>query len=1000
MVALPLWDNFNPSAACWRTEGMDAKVDKGVLRVDISRTPLRSAFSIPYEDISISMRFKLSGGMLDLGWGALPGQGYRVQLVADGTGGSIYAAGGKVTLASSRDKLIKKDAWHQLLLSRKGDDIFVIIDQKPLLKAKSARRYKGGAPLLIKGAKDLSISQVNIFGSGQQSGGQNGHKWDGKRCQCGPRVLEQWVGRTHGWTRRGNFNQPPAFKESTVKPLTQNGYVAMNFKAQGDGQGNCPPRSLRKVFKVGAANSSLAYVDTALIFGMDRAGEGHNFPHIAVELLDDDGKVLGSQRYYSPAVASGLSRTEAEKRKYAALPRHAGPVRLELRSIGKDIEFSQIAISINNYVCNGANDITLGQIIFCPDRQCGLGLAEAVDQKAILKEIEDAFEDFAITPQDLMQHYIEPPQIETAPHPPRKPDGGAGLAPAILVMPDGATPLSLMRAHYKPAADGPLYRLAAATDKGCGKQLQTAIDRMRRIKVSLGHDNQLKKALWDMTRALVKDVNFGNANLKNIQKDLDDYLEWAEWGHGLHGDFEAGKTDEVIQKISHKVSLIVFKKLHKKLLDECQNGLQLKKLSISTRRSWAKWLKTLKPNERRYQLARLKQTVGAQLSDDEFHRWVQEELFDKLKDVDVGTAGGKAAGRDYKGALETIITTGATAFSPQAHLLKAALTTYYESLRAVRDWVTDDTTQNLYDAYRTWHDEGQGGEDFFNAFASRDRYPLHKVRRMLAKRRGTTHDKVSDDEAWKYLKGEFAKWRKAEVESGKKADYLQSLKADFMALSPGCRRGLDKRLWPKGQYGLGHTYTKWFDACYYDVEALKRYAQLRGEVRAQLMNWRQPGSFCSSQKQMALKSRELTCKLLSDGEAAYRRSLAYTLDNCKWLPKPLVVMKARNKARVAPILARMSEARLQALLIGMGREDLLGCLCRSGILQGVNGGYRPKPLDDSPHCKNLSNGLCAGGNWGCMRFPVPTHRQALERCGLYDAVLDWQIKRRKGRAGP
>jgi hypothetical protein len=153
-------------------------------------------------------------------------------------------------------------------------------------------------------------------------------------------------------------------------------------------------------------------------------------------------------------------------------------------------------------------------------------------------------------------------------------------------------------------------------------------------------------------------------------------------------------------------------------------------------------------------------------------------------------------------------------------------------------------------------------------------------------------------------------------------------------------------------------------------------------------------------KQMALKSRELTCKLLSDGEAAYRRSLAYTLDNCKWLPKPLVVMKARNKARVAPILARMSEARLQALLIGMGREDLLGCLCRSGILQGVNGGYRPKPLDDSPHCKNLSNGLCAGGNWGCMRFPVPTHRQALERCGLYDAVLDWQIKRRKGRAGP
>lgn len=95
-----------------------------------------------------------------------------------------------------------------------------------------------------------------------------------------------------------------------------------------------------------------------------------------MELLDDKGKVLGRQRYYAPGAVSPASRANAERRKYAKLSRTAGVVRLYLKEVKPDIEFSRIAISVVNYVCDGDNDITLDQIVFCPSADCRLGLTE------------------------------------------------------------------------------------------------------------------------------------------------------------------------------------------------------------------------------------------------------------------------------------------------------------------------------------------------------------------------------------------------------------------------------------------------------------------------------------------------------------------------------------------------------------------------------------------------------------------------------------------------
>ncbi len=1019
MINLPLWDRFNPAAACWRTEGLDARLKDGKLVVNTSRAPLRTAFSVPFEEIMVGMSFKLDKGALWLKWGGQTGQGYSLWLNADGPGARIYGAGGKLNLASSNESLIKPGKWHRIHLRRNENELSLMIDGKKVLETFSARRYKGGAPLLISGGDNLAVSQVDIFGSGQSEGGKTTQKWNPLRCRCGARVLEQWVGRTHGWEMRGNYQKSPQYKSETLKKLTKTGYVAMKFTAEGDGKGGCSAKSWRKVFKIGAANSSKAYLETYLIFGQD--GGKVNFPHIQVELMDDAGKVLGSQRYYAPEMVSPASLQQAQAKKYTALPHQAGLMRLELKHAGNNIEFSQIALSIQNYVCIGSNEITIDQIVFCPEGQCGINQDEVIDLEQMLTEIERYLFDYRITADRVARRYLEAPKVEPY------------LLPLIPPQPASSKYMELPR--WMNILTVPCAHAASKTvNKDCYKALDETVANMRRLKVTLGHDNKLGEAVKEMLIASVKDLNLGFTNIAKLQQDvIGPTLDNIMWSYDLAGEISDGKNKEAEKRVIEKFSVAVFKKLGGKLLSRLDAKQDLSAYNKTVRTAWAKALRKIKDKKlRQYHLARLKEVMGSKLSDKKFMEWIFQEGggLDKassgaeyIKKVGEETASvpgsqgalpptGKLAG--YEGAVYTLLNTPLLMFSANARLAQAGGKLVYESMRAARDWVNDKSTQQLYEVYKKHYDKGAGAKDFYNAFANETKINKPELTVLLKTKQLMMSQgikaPISNAKAEKYLFGMFEKWKKDEEAGGKQADYMDKIKNDFISLDPACRRKLEDKIWPGGlsrwqefrktgwlEYGgrKWEELSNWRRACFFDQESFKKYAELRHKIKAELENWGLRGGkdSCRGEEFYNARSKSLTCRLLEDGEFAYKDSLARTLEQCKLIKQPTKAVQDANYERINYRLSRMSQSRLRALLKAMGREDLLNCLCHRKATVGSGGHYQPKKVSDCG-----GKGLCIAGNLGCFRYPVPSGGKDLKACAnISKEVYRWFQARQRVR---
>ncbi len=81
-------------------------------------------------------------------------------------------------------------------------------------------------------------------------------------------------------------------------------------------------------------------------------------------------------------------------------------------------------------------------------------------------------------------------------------------------------------------------------------------------------------------------------------------------------------------------------------------------------------------------------------------------------------------------------------------------------------------------------------------------------------------------------------------------------------------------------------------------------------------------------------------------------------------------IKEKEKEKIAKIIPPS---------IKTNKDKFYNCLCRCGIPADVWGGYYPDPIpNSSPSCEK--SGICASGNWGCLRFYPPTEGECFSSC--------------------
>jgi hypothetical protein len=369
---------------------------------------------------------------------------------------------------------------------------------------------------------------------------------------------------------------------------------------------------------------------------------------------------------------------------------------------------------------------------------------------------------------------------------------------------------------------------------------------------------------------------------------------------------------------------------------------------------------------------------------------------------------------EYEGAVYTLLSSPILMLSANARMAEATGKLVYESMRAARDWVNDESTQQLYEVYKKHYDKGAGAQDFYNAFANETKINKPELTVLLKTKQVMIRQgykaPVSNVTAEKYLFGMFNKWKKDEEVGGKKADYLDKVKDDFLALDSSCRRKLEDKIWPGGlsrwqefrKTGWKDYFSRrweslsnWRRACFFDQEAFKKYAELRNQIELELKNWQQRGGKpgCRGEIYRHQRSKNLTCRLLEGGKFAYKDSLARTLENCGLIPQPTEAVKQVNYQRISQRLNRLSPQRLRALLKGIDREKLINCLCQGMATVGAGGHYNPNQAGD---CGPVTGGkVCVGGNLGCFRFAPNTSPHRLQSCGITKAVFNWQ--QAKGR---
>ena len=549
--------------------------------------------------------------------------------------------------------------------------------------------------------------------------------------------------------------------------------------------------------------------------------------------------------------------------------------------------------------------------------------------------------------------------------------GGLLDAPALAVKPEPKSQAPSAPADRRSLFDlirpvGVAHAQSKPTTPDCTKEIDAHIDEARRIEITLGDQGDIKGAMLDLGLALLGKSKFEDDSWKEAIRGIADRAvnAWQD-GQAIGEDWNEDRAGDMVSHFMQAAMKIGLSS------DALGDERTFRDINRNVRDTWAKALKNMPEDRARAIIADLSKSVSGAIPNHD----VYKEWLDKGSQIDFGTAFGQGAEGERKAMLWTLANSTLTAFSPHYAIGKEIANVAVQTAKRAKAFVVNDRVRSMYEA---WREEiarnGGAGQDAF--YAARtvigDRVPLTEAKNAMRK---SANDAVSDAAAEAYLFKQFAKWYDAEKGAGKTADGLARVKGGLA--STKCRREIERQL-PAGAGGG--------DTCKYEIEVLKKYAELDAQIRSRLNAWMKPGNACSTPAAIDSDVQHLMCQLVQWGEDGYKTSLGKRLEDCGLLDygkdRSALVNRVRER------LPKLNVEKLTALMTRAGiasADEFLNCLCQDG-----HGFHYYKGADAGGPCRRI--GPLGGVSWsgfrvkdysGCAKaFPLKDGRTVI------DAIAD------------
>lgn len=488
---------------------------------------------------------------------------------------------------------------------------------------------------------------------------------------------------------------------------------------------------------------------------------------------------------------------------------------------------------------------------------------------------------------------------------------------------------------------GIAHAQSAPATPDCAKEFDAHIDEARRIEITLGEQGDIKGAMVDLGLTLIGKSKFEDDSWKETIRGLADRAvnAWQD-GQAIGDDWNEDRAGDMVVHFMQAAMKIGLSS------DSLSDERTFRDINRNVRDTWAKALKNLPEDRARAIIADLSRSVTGATPNHDLYK----ELLDKGSQIDFGTAFGQGAEGERKAMLWTLANTTLTTFSPHYAIGKEIANVAVQTAKRAKAFVVNDRVRSMYEA---WREEiaknGGAGQDAF--YAARtvigDRVPLTEAKNAMRK---SPNDAVSDAAAEAYLFKQFAKWYEAEKGAGKAADGLAKAKSGLA--STKCRWQIERQL-PAGAGGG--------DKCKYEIEVLKKYAELDAQIRSRLNAWMKPGNSCSAPAGVDSEVQHLMCQLVEWGEDSYKASLGKWLEDCGLLDygKDRSALVNRVKER----LPKLNVEKLTALMNRAGiasADEFLNCLCQDG-----GGFHYYKGADAGGPCRRI--GPLGGVSWSGFR---------------------------------